>query len=376
MTRGVRPGEPPSTRAPTLHTAVGLVSRVLSDPTFNTGRISLTKLTNSKSLKRMSDYVALMPGRIFSVFDSYDAYGKSLPGMTLLIGGAFLLPDGSLDNIVIGQSFLNFIAVVISVVLIGSLIGEGVHTLAVMIESIFDFILRSLAWFRRYIVNIFNIKWMIVPPERDPHEMMGMRRSRRLFINLTDPIRMWVAMRRSALRFSLLGHRSIFGHSLEGTFERDPHIQRMKFAVIHAKNLARAGYGIDLEENALGFYPVAVSRLSETVYERSSKFQARYAFCRGMWVILFLVSIMYSGIAAFPIESRPDPLQYKSILDASVQPSQIWIIVLLLIFASLIFLNGVARYKIYNIEYLFIELFLHTTPDNHDEYVRQNRITD
>jgi len=110
-------------------------------------------------------------------------------------------------------------------------------------------------------------------------------------------------------------------------------------------------------------YPVVASDLERSGYSRMAKFQSRYGFCRGMWVISFILALFYFLIIVIPPNMVPfQVLMYEPVITTLLGP-QVRLIIVLLIITSLVFMNGAMRYKILLVEYLLAE----TYNLNHDD---------
>lgn len=94
-----------------------------------------------------------MPDRASRIIGTYDIFGKSIPGAALVIGSLLLLPTHELLNesntitIDLGGSIASVTLIIVLILLSGLIIGQGVHSLADIIEKVF-------AWGLYRVINI------------------------------------------------------------------------------------------------------------------------------------------------------------------------------------------------------------------------------
>lgn len=88
-----------------------------------------------------------MPNRILNVFGSYDFYGKALPGIVFSVGVLTLFPNS--DSLPLSPDLASYAFFLLLITLVGTLIGEAVHSLGIYIESL-------IAWVGRRLFNIFT----------------------------------------------------------------------------------------------------------------------------------------------------------------------------------------------------------------------------
>lgn len=307
-----------------------------------------------------------MPSQIVSLFGSYDFFGKSFPGVTLILGISLLLP---LDSIPFGDIFSNvltFIVFVVSLVLLGTLFGEIVHTFAIIGENITKSLIRKVRNFADLISGGYYDSvqdWLSKEPS-----INKMRKSNTclpftvhlFFENWRYRSYVWVSNRVSDIKYILQGHRDIF-------YEKITSPQTIQYK---SKNnpestgpLAKSiqeyceDLEVDTEYEYREVYPLVTSKLSQAEYNRPSVFHSRYSFCRSMWVILFVLAILYYVLFITNV-AIPQSLQFtQSTYLAEKSNSQIGLLCWLLLFLSSLFAYASGRYKRYYIEYLFASMY-------------------
>lgn len=334
-----------------------------------------------------------MPTRIYGSFDSYDIVGKSLPGIAFLLGILTYLPNFLVQEWIstgrdLPESLLVFIIIITFIVLVGVLIGEGVHTIAVNIELMFGWLSKRAVGTKRLLFQAFpglkeNIE-RIIPEELDRKTQTRNPLWKNVFHNWTYGMWSWMMRRYRMLSIILLGHRHVFERNLKEDIDVEqlfPDVaeddQTHQNEQTLAERLERHDTGISqlpffkrhfirkcLNEFHVNWgdlrlvYPVITSTLENEDFSRSQKFQATYAFCRAMWVNSFLLAISYLLLIFYPKEHIfIEGLLYTSIIRANFDNSHIGLIIIILFLIMGVFMDSSGRYKQYYVEYLIAETY-------------------
>lgn len=302
-----------------------------------------------------------MPGRISSVFGSYDFFGKSLPGISLVLGLTPLLPKDSIPRPTIPENLFAFIVLFAAIVLIGTLLGEVVHTITIYFETLF-------AWVgRRFLNTIRLIKDFCGQDAKESQAQFTRLR------NHEDPpseglvegwkfnIRKWFRSRFYDIVAILLSHRKLFQLRIESYLEfPNPGVGQTTTEVrlTHRNLLDKVRKDIiEVEKDVTDIYPIIVTALSNEDQSRAFKFQARYAFCRGMWIVLFILAFIYWLILGDIVNWTPKAMQYQSYIS-SHSPNVIGMISFIILFLSSLFAFASGKYKNLYLDYLMVEFYV------------------
>lgn len=78
-----------------------------------------------------------MQSRAINILNSYDLVAKSIPGVVLLLGvGTLLPPSTPILGVEVGDTLAEYALTLITALLLGLFLGEGVHTLAILLEKL------------------------------------------------------------------------------------------------------------------------------------------------------------------------------------------------------------------------------------------------
>jgi hypothetical protein len=306
-----------------------------------------------------------MPSRLLSVFGSYDFFAKALPGMTFIVGIFPLLKVSSLPIPSLDNRFFIFIMVSVVVVLLGTLLGEVVHSIANHLEDV-------IAWAgKRGRDSITTLLTTVhLPPQ--PREPVTTK-ARDEFIEdqengwssnegisaiaqgAYNRLYWWLSNRVRELEYMVWSHRSIFKERLTSPPADSFNKENLTDFVV---NELEDEYPYDYD----AIYTVITSLLSNSGCERAFKFEARYAFCRSMWFVLSFISIAYFIIITYPSQWwAPSALNYQPYLlkfFATNPKSVIGMISITLFITSVIFARAAGTYKRIYIEYLLSEFYV------------------
>lgn len=304
-----------------------------------------------------------MPSRIISVFGSYDFYGKSFPGMAFLAGILTLIPATWIfrfETENLPETLAFFVILLTIIVLLGTLIGEAVHALGIYIEN-------SVAWFGNRIKNMVELgrdeecipslervyQPITNPKQPDEEEQIGYSLTRRILQNWKYGILNWINRRLEGIRLALIRHRILFTSKItrplglpeEGPKERN--VSDLDAVQQYLVETAEDEFAVESKEDASCVYPVVVTALASNEITRPDEFQARYSFCRSMWVTLLLMTLSYSLLSAFPYVTLIEYLfpQWQNLVP---------VFILFLLF----FLISAGKYKKHYVEYLMSGFYI------------------
>lgn len=295
-----------------------------------------------------------MSVRIGSILGSYDLFAKTIPGVAFFIGVVSLFP--SFPEIPDQEIGFGFITVVIIVTVVsGFVIGQGLHSVAVAVESLgyrfAEFMYNITKFVRReywseregisYTVLEYNDK------ESDNHVLRGI-----LAFILRIPARVycWVIAR---IHEILLPHRVWFKFRLRREFEEkeDPDGLYEWFKWECRDHLQ--SMDMNLVEQHEKVYRFVMSYLEFIKGGRARQFQATSSFCRSMWITLLAFSFVYFGALVI------DPVQILGYEPAiqSVLIKYGYKIPIILCIGSIIFMYSAGQYKKHFTEYIVVDFY-------------------
>lgn len=281
------------------------------------------------------------------------------------------------------SNFANFASFVIIVILAGLFIGEGVHTLAEIIELM---IFWSGQWTLHSIfrpVKVWMIDFYYTLRNIDPEEGFqpdGEKTSlKSLFAKCVNKISemaiigwfvrrvveikqwlwKWLGIGYWWLHFIFKHHRQLFANMIEWNFnpEHGPWSVGQqgelyqRFARCFKKKFETEIRNEPDPGDLRKLYPLITSQLSQEETMLSQRFQAIFSFCRSMWVTSFIITIGYVWVLLnmYPnSESEYIPLGVD-LLPSEIRPITIPLVTLLATFA---FLISTGKYKRHFVEYL------------------------
>lgn len=297
-----------------------------------------------------------MPNRLAGVLESYDFFGKSIPGIILLLGLVTLLPEIPLIPGTQGGETLRFevlVTLALALVFSGLVLGQGVHSVAVNIEK---FLYRIGHW----ILNRYYVKAPLVFSE-DQREQFPRIDG---VINYITP---WLARRYWGINDIFKSHRRLFENEIGWHFDpsetkRKSDVSNVNYQTFRQSCIDEYDIDIALFENTTDkrllvgsyeelrhLYPMITSRISGGP-GRASGFQARYSFCRGMWVVLLIIFLGY--VDALYIPFLLDFLGYEPAIFDLLSRHRIEQVTWALWIPIVVFMDAAGDYKRHYIEYL------------------------
>lgn len=297
-----------------------------------------------------------MAERVANVLESYDFFGKSIPGIVALIGIATLLPGLPLDAFTDPNGTLNFTvitALALTLVFSGLVLGQAVHTIADNTEKV---LYRVGNWTGdKYYVRspLISEEWW------KEHDSLKER-----YLSVQP----WIVRRYWGIHDVFKSHRRLFENELgwhfdlsenkrglDGTnvtYNRFRECCQSEFGIDIARFDKKASRGIELNGyvEIRQLYPMVTATLSSKGSGRANGFQARYSFCRGMWVTLLLLLIAYLLVLFSPLQ--PQSLMYEPLILQTFSPSELGIAMWAMFLLSLAFMDASGDYKKHYVEYL------------------------
>lgn len=287
-----------------------------------------------------------MSNRVANVLGSYDFFGKSIPGVVLSLGVFSLSPGVSLQS-VDGDGRLT-IAVLTALALVavftGLIVGQAVHTLADNAEKAVYAVGK----------HVYNSYW-----KRSDGRILG-----------DDAISRWIARRYWGINDGLKSHRRLFQNRLGRYF--DPQEDRRQsdrddLALENFQQCCQSALGVNVRrfdnsntdeveyqkyDEFRQLYPVVTSTVDASAPTRAEGFQARYSFCRGMWVVLLGLAVAYTAVLYSPASLAPAAVRYPPLVLDVLGPTQLGVVIWGSVALSLVFFDASGDYKVNYVEYL------------------------
>lgn len=181
----------------------------------------------------------------------------------------------------------------------------------------------------------------------------------------------WIYSRYVDLIYVAWPHRAVFLSKLDLPHIDDPAnikpdlpVGGSSFPKQYLEYKTKHDYHAKESDDARHIYPVVISSLSNAGFDRAFRYQARYSFCRSMWVVLTLLSVMYILITI----SIPDYLMIEALRNYSyisnpkpgkgLTDHEIRFVSASLYIISIGFASAAGAYKKYYIEYIMSELYV------------------
>jgi hypothetical protein len=321
-----------------------------------------------------------MAHRLLQLFGAYDLFGKSIPGSLLALGLLSLTKPGLLVNGSSSQNLptiANIAVVLVAVLLIGLMIGQGVHTLADNIEKAFLWLARR----SRTFVNLVStgirrlLIWCGVDAtfrfdlENNPNDGT----TTRFLKNTIQGVVEWFRRRFWGAYDSLVGHRRLFGKHFEWNYSGLDDGRRWEqgemgrpYDRFTERYVAHFPEDVNPRqqppEELVTRYPLVVTTLENSDITTHAPFQSIYSFCRSMWVVfvvlaLLFMELLHGQLVRFRLcghEMKIDlmTLPYEP-LGAVVIPQALHpFVVPGLLISALVFFDASGTYKRHYVEYL------------------------
>jgi len=308
-----------------------------------------------------------MANRVGNFLESYDFFGKSIPGIVLFMGAISMLPKSDVKPALAkpegGVNLTAVFAVLLTLVFVGLVMGQAVHTLAVNVEKVLYWMGHTTYnFYYQYIADKIHSRF---EDGKAPRKLVSLLRLDKFWA----VTRWWWIRRYWGFHDIFKSHRRLFENSLGWHFDKKvkkrngdkENILYHGFIEAFDQNFQLGPYtslgdfGIQTEEyeEFRQIYPLVASKVTESDRNRASGFQARYSFCRGMWVVLSLVLIGYLlAFGYFPIK-----LEYEAIIQGYSKGIGSVPVLGVLSISILAFLDAAGDYKRYYIEYVISEFY-------------------
>ncbi|WP_152420228.1 hypothetical protein [Halorubrum distributum] len=305
-----------------------------------------------------------MPNGILQIFGSYDLFGKSLPGALLTLGIISLFPLELISTPEV-TSVLNLALLVVLLLFVGLMIGQGVHTLADNIE-------KAMLWFAIRTRNIANLLRSIlnISPRADDFKFdidPDANLLLRFLAQGWDHLIEWIRRRFWGTFDSLVGHRYLLAKSIEWNFNPEARDKRWGMGEkgeiydLFAESYTQQ-FDADIRQRTPSEirtqYPLITGSLSNDDGGEFRTFQSTYSFCRSMWVVFLVLTIIYTALVFGPnIHVGPIDL---TLLDLPYEPSGLELIPdvfheylpISLLVGTGVFFDASGTYKRHFVEYL------------------------
>jgi hypothetical protein len=317
-----------------------------------------------------------MPDRLVGVLESYDFFGKSIPGILLLIGFFTFLPKIPLFPVGGETESINFATITtlaLTLVFSGLVLGQAVHTVAVNIEKVF----YRVGW---WLLNRYYVHSPLVLSDeyRESHPRVD---------GIYKYCRPWLIRRYWGIHDTFKSHRRLFENELGWYFDlsvekRKSDVPNVNYDTFrqHCKSefdvdVARFDQTSDSRRLVGGYeqlrhlYPMVTSKTANATGGRASGFQARYSFCRGMWVVLLILLLGYLWLQVLP--APLSALDYKPVILDLFSSAELGVLMFGLVVAIIVFLDAAGDYKRHYIEYLIADFNSLTGTDNKKQKDKQ-----
>lgn len=329
-----------------------------------------------------------MHNQIISVFGTYDFLGKSLPGMTLIIGIATLLPKTAIPSPNLSENFLVLLSIILIVALLGTLIGEFVHSLANIFESVVGWFLRWAWRGFRFVIQIFKkdsekeVEYDVlvtnVEEDNTNGEVNVESNQESLRAKIQRRLGRWFSNTVRKVAYVVWPYRKIFSKRISVIESDDFRLDRSldsgfaeEFLI---KEIIIGKYDVRSPSDTDQIYPVVVTTLSKADFDRAFRFQARFSFCRSMWLVLTLIGMAYLFTThpipdTVPFTAQPIPnivpseLLTSTSYIAGLDPTIRFTLAVVLLFIAIIFAFAGGSYKKYYIDYLISEMYVYYNVD-------------
>ncbi|MFC4405422.1 hypothetical protein [Haloarchaeobius iranensis] len=304
-----------------------------------------------------------MANRVASVLESYDFFGKSIPGIVALIGTSALLPGLPIESLAGPNGTVNLAvltAVSLTLVFSGLVLGQAVHTLADNTE-------KALYRLGRWVADKYYVRAPLLNEKHWENR---------------ESVKNWLKRRYWGIHDIFKSHRRLFENQLGWYFDLSKERRGLGGSNLiydRFRDCCESEFGIDIgkfeQESSEGIelngypefrqlYPMVTAKLSQTDAGRAEGFQARYSFCRGMWVTLLLLLSLYLAVLFVPL--TPHALDYRPVLLQILTKYELGLLMWAMLFVALVFMDASGDYKRHYIEYLISDFCVvaGATPEN------------
>lgn len=303
-----------------------------------------------------------MVNQFLQLFGSYDLFGKAVPGAALLLGVWSLLPTSVLHMSPSFTGFdpINFLALLITLLLLGLMIGQGIHTFADSTEKAFRWALLRLVEARQLLeISDVIVELDRLKPRKKEEEVIGISS---FWYDWHIGSVEWLRNRFWGLFDSFSSHRYLFAKWFQWNYEEERNRSFDNRWQSGEKDVLMEPFCRSFKETFEGdirlykieqsemVYPLITTYLSGNNSEQYRQFQAIYSFCRSMWVVLLGLTIIYSFVIYQPLgelgvlSSQPRIQQLPDTVE-TLTP-------MITFGMAMVFLNAAGTYKRHFVEYV------------------------
>lgn len=331
-----------------------------------------------------------MPSRFTTLFDTYDFFGKAIPGIVMLLGLFSLLPADSPLLIRPEEANIKNIAIVILAgAAVGLIFGEGIHNLSINIESAFGWMKE---WMKKRLSTISGVwngltalfyvltgfGYYATASDQDGAESefsaIGWVKERLSLDGKADDefdfdtvrgrfyswrsrstddwnpdieqyrpshaaivIHNWTRNRIHEIDTGLVSHRRLFNrrlHAQISPYEVPQDHPKIAYERLFGAIDTVYEYDLREEESRLDeFYPILRTHVEHSPdARRANVFQSLYSFCRSMWVILAAFSTTYAILFVYQFEdSIRNSLSDLPTIVSSIATSSVGAVILAIV---------------------------------------------
>lgn len=271
-----------------------------------------------------------MPTRVFSPFPSLDFFGKSIPGVILSLLLVSLLPvripSQTIQNrTVVGFTTSEILLLLLGIVVFGFVVGQGLHTTAVLIERTAFYLGRAVT-LRLGSCDLVNRLGRCAPD---------------------GELNRWLSNR--WLKTAFEPHRKIFEREVRRKAE-GPGEDAMIDSFLDA---CCDSYGDEFVQGdgISRLYPLVMSDLNNWKDNRAGRFQNSYTFSRSVWVEFLTFAVIYYAISLDigGIYCGTPPIV------SQVFPGSLAVAAVALFVLSINFMYASSIYKEYFVQYIFAD---------------------
>lgn len=305
---------------------------------------------------------------VLRLFGSYEFFGKSIPGAVAMLGLISLFPEENFPSVFAGE-LINVAGLLVVLLITGLMVGEGVHTLAENIEKLFHWGARRMKGFFNYIRAWRN--WRLdINTFRYTSEIEEKPLTKRNIIHAWNGTIEWVRRRYWGTYDSLVSHRILLGKVIEWNFypaektARWVEGDRGRMYELFAKSY-KDTFGDDIRKldpsEVANQYPLVSGRLEANNNQGFRHFQAIYSFCRSMWVLFFIYTIVFADLVYWNLFFGSSVMKTEPIALAVLGPGIRDGVPILLGIGAIVFFDAAGTYKRHFIEYLISDFVTETS---------------
>lgn len=326
-----------------------------------------------------------------------------MPGAVLMLGAFSFLHPNTLPEFS-DQYLINILTLLVVFLLLGLMVGQGVHTAADNFEKAFFWLAYRL---RNTVIILLPVEATLEIFEISPsklveaftfemsvpisytHSPVYLYPMFSIICNWWGGALEWLRKRYWGGYDSLIGHRLLLDKSVEWNFDAigmsgegsarwEEGEKGLLFDMFRKEY--QYVFDIDIKKKSPGDladqYPLIVARLSSSGVGSFRHFQGIQSFCRSMWVVSFILGILYIDLILLNEILGNYIIKYSPI-GLELIPQDLWMGIPTFFFfsGSLLFFNASGTYKKHFVEYLMAE-FVTNSLEEREENGRENTTLD